>query len=122
MDSRRRDWWWVLFAALAITCSASSSGGGVRAARDLGGPAVGNIDARVVEPAVLAGANGAHRVVASNRSVPDPFVRIVAILAALGIAMAALRSRPRIGVPSGDRLHLARRGNVSLRGPPLAAC
>ncbi len=108
----------MLLAAVAIACFAPSSGGTAQAERHLGGPAVSNFDLRAGEPAVLVGTDGASAVVESNRSVGDPFLRIVAILAAIGIAAAAMRGRARTRVPIGERPRLARRGDVLLRGPP----
>jgi hypothetical protein len=122
VDWRRRNWWWVLLAALAIACFAPSSGGAVASTRHLGGPAVSNLDLRFAEPAVLAGADGASAVLDSNRSAPDPFLRIVGIIAAIGIAAAAMRGRARIRVPIGERPRIVRRGDVLLRGPPRFVC
>ena len=112
----------MLLAALAIGCFAPSAGGAVPATRHLGRPAVSNLDLRFAEPAVLAGAGGASAVLESSRSAPDPFLRIVAILAAIGIAAAAMRGRARIRVPIGERPRIVRRGDVLLRGPPHSVC
>ncbi len=122
MDSGRRNWLWVLLAALAIACVAPSTGGIAGADRGPGSPAVTNISARLVEPAVLAGADASNPVVESNRALPDRFVRVFALLAALGIAAAATRGRSRLGVPVRVRPRPGRRGDVLVRGPPCVAC
>jgi hypothetical protein len=111
-----------VLAALAIAWFAPSAGGLTHVPTDVGESAVAGHQVRVADPAVLPSSDVATRLVASGKSVPEaPFLRIVAILAGLGIAAYASSRRRRTGVVTRVRPGLGRRDAISPRGPPRVA-